>query len=119
MPICLRLIIKTPSLLKHLKANQIKWQLKASYTLSYLRAYHLWKLAISGATLEGNVIWAGIFSWGVWLPPSFAWARVAPPGAPVQSPGEPLPGAGAQAQGGEGRDLIPTWKLLGPVSLNK
>lgn len=65
MPVCLRLIIKTPSQLKRLKATQIKWQLKASYTLSYLQAYHLWKLAISRATPPGNAIWAGIFSEGM------------------------------------------------------
>ena len=28
MPVCLRLIIKIPSQLKHLKANQMKWQLR-------------------------------------------------------------------------------------------
>lgn len=65
MPICLRVVIKTPSQLKRLKATQIKWQLKASYTLSALQAYHLWKLAISKATPMGNAIWVGIFSEGV------------------------------------------------------
>lgn len=65
MPLCLRLIIKTPSQLKRLNATQIKWQLKASYTLSYLQAYLGWKLAISRASPPGNAIWAGIFSEGV------------------------------------------------------
>jgi len=86
MPICLRLIIKTPSLLKHLKANQIKWQLKASYTLilspglSFVEASHQHshpggKCHLGWHLLGGRVI-----------PPEPPRQRAAPPGAPGAEP---------------------------------
>lgn len=110
MPLCLRLIIKTPSHLKRLNATQIKWQLKASYTLFYLQAYLGWKLAISRASPSGNAVWAGIFAEGVRVPPPPPRARPAaggPPGAPRAEPavtaGPRSRYLGAEEQGAPGR----------------
>lgn len=113
MPPCLRLIIKTPSQLKRSNATQIKRQLKASYTLSYLRAYLGWELAISRASPPGGAIWAGISSEGVGCPPATpSWpGRGGPPRA------EPAvtAGLGSRYLGHRDRqDSFPEWQLLGP-----
>lgn len=114
MPPRLRLIIKTPSQLKRLNATQIKWQLKASYTLSLLspglsrvEAGHQHSLP-AGRCHSG---WHLLGGCGV--PPRRP--ELARQGRPPRAEPAVTAGLGSRYLGHRDRqDSFPEWQLLGP-----